>query len=181
MNVLDHLKDKTVDEIKEYVASRTYPVAAAMMHINGDFNLSTVVRNANFFGFREVFYIGGKRGWDRRGAVGTHNYTPVIHCLNEWEFFGMIHEKYVPIGIECNVNYPMIDVCDFDWPLNPVMIFGEEQSGLSDSVLSRCKSIVTITPHGSVRSLNVGTSSGIVFNHYANSGIVQRELTRENI
>lgn len=182
MNVLDHLKSKTVEEIKEHVSSNTYPVAAAMLHVNGDFNLSTVLRNANFFGFERVYYIGGKKGWDRRGAVGTHHYTPLIHCLDENDFFSKASEGgYVPIAIECNIKYPMVDLHDFDWPYRPVMLFGEEQRGLSDSVLERCWKIVTIPPHGSVRSLNVGTSSGIVMYNYVNSGSAQRMFARKGI
>jgi len=53
MNVLDHLKSKTVDDIKSYCKSNCIDAGVAMMHVNGDFNLSTLVRNANFFGFKE--------------------------------------------------------------------------------------------------------------------------------
>ena len=41
-----------------------------MINIGGDFNLSTMVRNANFFGFRIVHYVVKKR-WDKRGSVGN--------------------------------------------------------------------------------------------------------------
>jgi 23S rRNA (guanosine2251-2'-O)-methyltransferase len=49
----------------------------------------------------------------------------------------------------------------------PLFIFGEEQKGLSDYILSNSDRIVTISGRGTVRSLNVGTASGIVLSTYA--------------
>ena len=50
----------------------------------------------------------------------------------------------------------------------PLFVFGEEQCGLSNYILDNCKKIVTIGAYGSVRSLNVGTTSGIVMAFYRN-------------
>lgn len=144
------------------------PAAAAMYHLTGDFNLSTVLRNANFFGFQRVYYIGGKKSWDRRGSVGTHHYTPLEFCKDEGEFFDKIHDKYVPIAVECNVDVPLVSLDDFGWPRSPVILFGEEQNGIPINVLNRCHSVITIPGRGSVRSINVGTTSGIVMNAFVN-------------
>ena len=55
---------------------------------------------------------------------------------------------------------------DFVWPENSLMIFGEEGIGLSDEMLSLADHIVSITQYGSVRSMNVGTTSGIAMYDY---------------
>jgi tRNA G18 (ribose-2'-O)-methylase SpoU len=89
MNVLDHLKSSTVDEIKNYCKTPVLTLVPAMMHVNGDFNLSTLVRNANFFGFKEAFYVGGSKQWDRRGTVGTHHYTDLKHIRRKNPLFSM--------------------------------------------------------------------------------------------
>ena len=161
MNVREHLKDLEVQAIKDYCAANCINAAVAMMHIEGDFNLSNVLRNANFFGFKEAFYIGGSKQWDKRGAVGTQHYTPLTYSKTLEDFWKAIDGKYVPIALENNVKYDMKNLFDFDWPKNPVIIVGEEQAGLSDEVLSKCVGIVTIPAFGSVRSINVGTAAGI--------------------
>lgn len=161
MNVRDELKALEVEAIKAYCAENCINAAVAMTHIHGDFNLSNVLRSANFFGFKEAFYIGGRKSWDRRGAVGVHHYTPLTHCDTADKFFELIRGFYVPIALENNVKYDMKNMFTFDWPVNPVIIVGEEQAGLSDEVLSRCEAVVTIPAFGSVRSLNVGTAAGI--------------------
>lgn len=163
MNVLDNLKHLSISQVREYCVSRTIPFRAAMTHISSDFNLSTVIRNANFFGLMEVFYIGGAKQWDRRGSVGTHHYTPLSFYRTEEEFVEMIIEKdYKLISIENNVNYHMESLYNFTFPIDSVILFGEEMKGISDYLLQRSSYIVTIPAFGSVRSLNVGTTSGIV-------------------
>ena len=164
-NVHEFLQTLTVDEIKDYCKRNTIPHALAMVHINGDFNLGTVVRNANFFGFEKVYYIGGGRQYDRRSTVGTHIYTPMEYYKTEDEFFAAIEGHYDPIAVENNINYDCHNYHTFDYPDRSVLIFGEEQQGLSDYMLTKCKGIVTIPSDGSVRSLNVGTASGILCAH----------------
>jgi len=161
MNVRDHLKNLEVEAIKNYCSENTIPAAIAMMHATGDFNLSNVLRTANFFGFREVFYIEGSKGWDKRGVVGTQHYTPMNYCRSLAEFWSSIEDKYIPIALENNINYKMENLFEFRWPKNPIIIVGEEQAGLSDDVLQGCNAIVTIPAYGSVRSMNVGTAAGI--------------------
>jgi tRNA G18 (ribose-2'-O)-methylase SpoU len=162
-----------VPEIKEYYINNTIPAASAMMHVTGDFNLSTLIRNSNFFGYEKVFYVGGKKHYDRRGTVGTHNYIDVTFIKTEEEFVKTIKDQgYTLISIENNVNYECSDLFQFMDNVNvkdikPIFIFGEEQKGLSDYILDNSEHILTISGKGTVRSLNVGTASGIVLGYYS--------------
>jgi len=162
-----------VPEIKEYYINNTIPAASAMMHVTGDFNLSTLIRNSNFFGYEKVFYVGGKKHYDRRGTVGTHNYIDITFIKTEEEFVKTIKDQgYTLISIENNVNYECTDLFQFMDNVNvkdikPIFIFGEEQKGLSDYILDNSEHILTISGKGTVRSLNVGTASGIVLGYYS--------------
>ena len=175
MNVLDHLKQKTSDEVKAYCKNTCIDAGVAMMHVNGDFNLSTLVRNANFFGFKEAMYVGGSKQWDRRGTVGTHHYTDLKHIKTEEVFVGYLKDNgYTLIAIENNIpKYSDKTISIFNqWVFTgidkPMFVFGEEKSGLSDYILDNAETIVTIPEYCSVRSLNVGTTSGIVMAFYRN-------------
>jgi tRNA G18 (ribose-2'-O)-methylase SpoU len=50
-----------------------------------------------------------------------------------------------------------------------MFVFGEEKSGLSDYILDNAETVITIPAFGSVRSLNVGTTSGIIMSFYRNN------------
>lgn len=171
MNVLDNLKNSTVIDIKNYCKNNCIN-AVAMIHVNGDFNLSTLIRNANFFGFKEVCYVGHKK-WDRRGSVGTHHYTDLLYFKNEEFFVDYINSKeYTLICIENNIpeyKHKIVELDELDFLHdieNPMFVFGEESNGLNDFMLDACKCIITIPSYGSVRSLNVGTTSGIIMSQY---------------
>ena len=175
MNVLDHLKQKTLDEVKVYCKNTCIDAGVAMMHVSGDFNLSTLVRNANFFGFKEAMYVGGSKQWDRRGTVGTHHYTDLNHIKTEEDFVAYVNDNgYTLIAVENNIpKYSDKTVSIFNhWVFTgvdkPMFVFGEEKAGLSEYILDNSDYIVTVPAYGSVRSLNVGTTSGIVMGFYRN-------------
>ena len=171
MNVIDSLKNLAVPDIAKYCSKNSIPASVAMINIGGDFNLSTMVRNANFFGFSSVHYVGKKK-WDKRGSVGTYNYTPVYHHKDEESFLLQLTERTI-IAVENNIpeySDKTINLFDFDFnnSKQPMFVFGEENKGLSNLILDRANIILTIPNYGSVRSLNVGTTSGIVMGLYRN-------------
>tara|TARA_R110000824_G_scaffold148920_6_gene318913 strand:- start:2551 stop:3108 length:558 start_codon:yes stop_codon:yes gene_type:complete len=169
-NVTDEFKTTPTEEIKQTLKDRAHPFAVLMEQWKGDFNFSTLIRNANAFNANEVYYIGKKR-WDRRGTVGTHHYTDINYLGDEIEgieSYMALKEKYTFVAIENNpVNgCPVHPLNQFKWPKNPLMIFGEEGDGISWPVLALVDEVVSIPQFGSVRSLNVGTTSGIVMNSW---------------
>ena len=176
MNVHDNLKSSSVEEIKDFYRKGSITAAVGMTHVSGDFNLGNVIRSANFFGFKEVFYVGGKRQFDRRSCVGTHNYIPVNFSKTEDEFLASIEGKYTLVCVENNIprySWKTLSIYDknaFDEVIHPrLFLFGEEQVGISDRLLEAAGHILTIPAFGTVRSLNVGSCASIVMAMYRNS------------
>jgi tRNA(Leu) C34 or U34 (ribose-2'-O)-methylase TrmL len=115
----------------------------------------------------------GKKSFDRRSTVGTHNYIPTIHIKTEDEFINFCLNKYSMVCVENNIpeyshkNISLFDDVVFEGFKNPpIFIFGEEQLGISNSILSACDKIITIPHYGSVRSLNVGSCAATIFAFY---------------
>ena len=156
-NVANHLKEKSEEEIRQILQETANPFAVCFEHWLGDFNMATGVRNANGFNAKEIYYIGDKK-WDRRGAVGVHNYTEVQWIPTVCDF-ALLREKYTFVGID---NVPgSVPMSSYEWPENTMMIFGEEGPGLTPSMQAWCKDIVHIEMFGSVRSFNCGAASAI--------------------
>lgn len=167
-NVADKYKGWMEDLIKEDLQKTSFDYAVMMENWNGDFNMGTLIRNANGCGAKEVFYYGKKR-YDKRGAVGTYKYTNVNHLKDEKSLLSL-KEKYEFIGID---NLPgAVSIDDFEWPGTfswekpPLMIFGEEGTGLTPEMQKHCSVMVEIPMYGSVRSFNCGTSSGMIMRDY---------------
>lgn len=161
-NVLDKYKGLSEEEIRKDVKENSFPFAFCMQQIQGDFNISNVLRSGNAFGVREAFYFGNKK-WDRRGAVGVHHYTPFTY-LKTLDDLIALKEKYVFVAIEQTSR--AVEITDFEWPDNTLMIFGEESCGISKEVLAISDQEVIIPQFGSVRSLNAASAASIAMWDY---------------
>lgn len=157
----DRLTKWTTELVKEDLQKTAFPYAVLMENFLGDFNIGTVIRNANAFNAKEVFYLGNKH-YDRRGTVGTHHYTNVNHLLST-ESLRLLKERYTFVGVENSVAGAM-PVAEFKWPNNTLLIIGEEGVGITPETMALCDHFVYIPQFGSVRSLNAGVASGIVMN-----------------
>jgi tRNA G18 (ribose-2'-O)-methylase SpoU len=178
-NVVDKYKSMTDEQIRRDLAENKNPIAVCMEHWRGDFNIGTLIRNANAFNVEKVFYLG-KRKIDRRGAVGTHHYVDIVHMPGVVCDLVDLKKQYTFIAIDNNIpNTEKLD--EFSWNTlekPPLVFFGEEGYGLTQEVLDLCDYRVEIEQYGSVRSLNVGTSSGLVLyelsRHLKNSKVFDR-------
>ena len=162
-NVIDRYKNWPTESIKRDLQRTANPFAVCMEHWQGDFNISTLIRNANAFNAEKVFYMGKKR-FDRRGTVGAHHYVDLVFLDGGVSDLVGLKNTYTIIAVDNNVpNTHKLN--KFSWQsleTPPLMVFGEEGLGLTEETLKIADYSVEIPQYGSVRSLNVGTSSGIL-------------------
>lgn len=157
-NISDVYKYWEHEAIVADLDTKRHDFGVLVANVQYDFNIGSVVRNSNAF-LAKMVYIYGKKQWDRRGAVGTHNYQHLVNVKNLDEIGG-----YEWVGID---NVPgAVPLDDFVWPKNALMVFGQEQTGLPQDMITKCKSVVYIKQFGSVRSLNVGCASAIAMYDY---------------
>jgi tRNA G18 (ribose-2'-O)-methylase SpoU len=162
-NVVPQYFGWTQDLIKEKLRETAFPYSVLMTQISHDFNFGTLVRCSNAFNAGKVYYFGNTRKFDPRGAVGTHHYMEPV-WIDTFEKLKNLKNQYTFVGID-NIE-GSVELEKFEWPENTLMIFGEEQIGIIPEILELCDYKVYIPMFGSVRSLNVGTASGIVMNDF---------------
>jgi tRNA G18 (ribose-2'-O)-methylase SpoU len=161
-NVVDEFKGVPTEQIKQILQDRANPFSVLMEHWVGDFNISTLIRNANAFGAKTIYYVG-KRQYDKRGTVGTHHYCDIRH-VRDISDVERLKEQYKIVVVD---NIPgAVQIEGFKWPKNALMVFGEEGVGVTPAMARMADYVVSITQYGSVRSLNCGTASGIAMYDY---------------
>lgn len=160
-NVVDMYKYWTVDAIKADLRTKCNNFSVLITNEFHDFNIGSVIRNANAFCAKEVIVYGRKK-FDRRGTVGSHLYTDLKHVkfTDELDLEGKIL-----IGVD-NLE-GALPIETFEWPKEHVVLaFGQEGTGLTDDLIDLCQHMVYIKQYGSIRSLNVGCASAIAMYDY---------------
>lgn len=161
-NVIDKYKSLSNEEIRLDLKKNSLPYAVCGQHINGDFNISQLMRSSNHFGAEKFFYFGKKR-YDPRGAVGAKHMMD-IQFLSSLEELKELKSIYTFVGLENTNSTNMLN--NFEWPKppfqkKPLIIVGSENIGIVKEVLEMCDHIVEIRNFGSVRSLNLATAGSL--------------------
>ena len=158
-NVVDGYRYWSREAIVADLDRRRHPYHVAIENWQHDFNIGSVVRNANAFLAAGV-HIVGKRRWNRRGAMVTDRYQHVRHHATIEEFAAWADARDLPIiGVDILPGSVPIETTRL--PERCVLLFGQEGPGLSDAARSACTVVCSIAQFGSTRSINAGVASGI--------------------
>lgn len=158
-NVIDEYRYWTREAIVADLDTKRHAFHVGIENWQHDFNIGTVVRNANAFGAHTV-HIVGKRRWNRRGAMVTDRYQHIEHHPTVEEFRSYANAAALPlIGIDINEVSTPIESATI--PERCALVFGQEGPGISPEMVAACDAVYEITQYGSTRSINVGVASGI--------------------
>ncbi|MCY4101936.1 MAG: RNA methyltransferase [bacterium] len=158
-NVVDRYRYWRQEAIVADLDRRRHPFHVAIENWQHDFNIGSVVRNANAFGARAV-HIVGRRRWNRRGAMVTDRYQHVCHhpdiaALASWA----AGESLPLVGLD-NLS-GSLPLERHHLPERCVLLFGQEGPGLSTEAVEACAELRRISQFGSTRSINAGAASAI--------------------
>ena len=158
-NVVDRYRYWTREAIVADLDQQRHSFHIAIENWEHDFNIGTVVRNANAF-LAKAVHIVGKRKWNRRGAMVTDRYQHVRHHPTVDDFIQWAgNEALSVIGIDNVPGSEQIEKAEI--PRNCVLVFGQEGPGLSEEMIDASLKVLAITQYGSTRSINAGVASGI--------------------
>lgn len=166
-NVVDRYRYWTREAIVTDLDRHRHDFHIAIENWQHDFNIGTVVRNANAFGAKAV-HIVGRRRWNRRGAMVTDRYQHVHHHDTVEGFIAWAAERRLPVvGID---NLPgSVPLETTTLPRACVLFFGQEGPGLSSAARDASDMVCSIAQYGSTRSINAGVASGIAMHAWIRS------------
>jgi tRNA G18 (ribose-2'-O)-methylase SpoU len=158
-NVIDRYRYWSREAIIADLDLRRHAFHVAIENWQHDFNIGSIVRNANAFLAAGV-HIVGKRRWNRRGAMVTDRYLHVTHHPTIEGLIDWAAEEGLPVvGIDILPGAVPIETTDL--PERCVLLFGQEGPGLSLEARDTCDMVCSIAQFGSTRSINAGVASGI--------------------
>ena len=158
-NVVDRYRYWRLEAIVADLDTQRHPFHVAIENWEHDFNIGTVVRNANAFA-AEAVHIVGRRKWNRRGAMVTDRYQHVFHHPTVDDLVVWAREQDLTVvGIDNVEGSVAIETVTL--PERALLVFGQEGPGLSPEACEAASMICAISQYGSTRSINAGVASGI--------------------
>ncbi len=169
-NLVDEYKGLSNEEVFEALSKKRNSLEVAIENVEHDFNIGTVVRNANSFNVSKVHIIGRKK-YNRRGAMCTDKYLEILHW-NSIEEFLASQEGRELVAIENNTPRAL-PLGDKKFTEKTTLIFGSENNGISAELLEKAHDVRYIESFGSTRSVNVGVASGIAMYEWVRQRVIE--------
>jgi 23S rRNA (guanosine2251-2'-O)-methyltransferase len=136
----------------------------AIDHITDEGNLGAILRTSAFFGVNGII-IPKDRSARVSVAVmkrssGGHAHVPVSLAVNLGRAIEMLDNSgFWIIGTSGEAKET---IYDFGFSGDILLILGNEEKGISPSVLKRCHQVLKIPPRGKINALNVSVAAGVV-------------------
>ena len=159
-NLIDKFKGMPNEAIVAELDKSRIPLEIAIENLAHDFNIGTVVRNANAFNVSRVHIIG-KRKYNRRGAMVTDKYLHIDHFATVEEFIADAHARGMKVVAVDNNRPESKPLASVELVPNSILVFGSESDGISQELLDAADQAFYIEQLGSTRSINVGCASAI--------------------
>jgi len=133
------------------------------------FNIGAMYRISDAAGFNSIILghsPGSENASVKKTAMGAEKWIK-SKTTNDFAttLIGQKEEGYKIIGIETikdSINYN-----DFQWPRKAVIVFGNEEYGISRHILRICDHFVHIPMYGRKNSINVANAASVIMFHIA--------------
>jgi tRNA G18 (ribose-2'-O)-methylase SpoU len=159
MSIAPDLNDFTKEEIFETLNEIRHPFDIAVYDSSNYFNLGSIIRTAHNFLCNKIYSIN-LNDFYKPAAKAAKKYEKI-----EYHTLESFLEASVGRSIVSMERRPgllnTIDLRAFQWPLNPIILFGSEKTGVPDEILNISHSVVSIPQFGLVNDFNISISAGI--------------------
>ena len=159
-NLVDKFKGLPNETVAAELDKSRTSLEVAIENLSHDFNIGTIVRNANAFNVARVHIIG-KRKYNRRGAMVTDKYLHIDHFATVEEFIADARVRGMKLVAIENNRPESKPLQKAKIVPNSILIFGSESDGISQELLEKVDQCFYIEQLGSTRSINVGCASAV--------------------
>jgi len=166
----DHQLSK--EELRETKTSREnfkqlskHKVVCILDNLSNAYNIGVIIRLCEAFRIEKLYVCGdapGLSNWKLKNtAVGSQKWLDIEYTTDTNEVIQNLQEKdYLVSAVELTKNAQIYNETKDMKKI--AYVFGNENFGISDSVINRCDYSVYIPMYGMGNSLNVSTTASII-------------------
>lgn len=149
----------TTEAVREELERLRHPLRIAVRRFKNPFNVGAIIRTAHSFLVREILLIGDTPYY-QRASMGMEKYENISEVPDD-EVFVALAEKNAWNLVVFEKEHAQIGLWDVQFPQDCVMVFGNEDSGVSAEILQAAHTVVAIPMFGINHSYPVSVSAGI--------------------
>lgn len=156
---MEGIDQYSVDEIKEKLAPFRVPVSIAVYGTENYFNLGGVIRLGHNFLVKEIIGIDIPKHY-KRADMGARKFEKItrISLLDFVYDYG--HRNIV--SFEARPGMVTKDIRGYEYPEDPILLFGSEKWGVPDGILEMSADIVSVPVFGVQNDHNINVAAAMV-------------------
>ncbi len=163
------------EEIREELDRIRHPFRIAVDRAKNPFNIGAIVRTAHSFLAKEIILIGSEP-WYERAAMGMQRYENIVELPSVEAFLAHAQEHAWHL-VAFEKDDSNVGLWEAELPGDCVMVFGNEDRGVSRRILAHAQQIVGIPMYGINHSYPISIAAGIGMaewarRHYRNGRVV---------
>lgn len=149
----------TVEEVKERIDPFRVPVTIAVYGTENYFNLGGIIRLGHNFLVKEIICIDLPKHY-KRADMGARKYESIIKTSLA-DFRQLYANRNI---ISCEMRFGLIskDIRYYQYPEDPIILFGSEKFGVPSELLNMSIDIISVPVFGVQNDHNVNVVTGMV-------------------
>ncbi len=175
--------DYPTDVVKAELDRLRHPFRIAISRFKNPFNVGAIIRTAHSFLAQEIILIGDAPYY-KRASMGMEKYENLVEVESDEAFVALAKER--GWNLVCfEKDHATVGLWECAFPEQCVLVMGNEDSGLGETILRAAHSVVGIPMFGVNHSYPVSVASGIAMaewtrRHYAAGRIVTPSELRDS-
>jgi len=162
-------------EVRAELDRLRHPFRIAVDRAKNPFNIGAIIRTAHSFLATEIILIGTEP-WYQRAAMGMQRYEHIEEVPSTSAFLELAEQQgYHLVAFEKDAP-EVVGLWECDLPEDAVMVFGNEDRGVSPRILAAAKQVVSIPMYGINHSYPIAIAAGMAMAEWARRRYAQGRL-----
>lgn len=152
------------ERILSVLNRRQAGLTVVLDNIEDPHNIAAIMRTCDAVGIQEIFTVNNKpprvKKWGAKSSSSAnkwlthHKYTDVHECIK------VLKQRYDKL-MTTHLTHGAVSLYDIDFKESVALVFGNEQTGVSEAFLAAADGNFIIPQMGIIRSLNVSVACAV--------------------
>lgn len=157
---------KQLTHYNTHFLKQTFPITLVCDNITNAPNIGSLFRTADAFGIEKIIFCGSTIPTGRKMTKTSRATEKIVPFEENESIIGIINqlksENYKIISLEITDNSMPLDSYAFPINQNIALIIGDENFGISETILNLSDAIIHIEMFGQNSSMNVVQATSII-------------------